>query len=188
MDEKTRTGRRINAIQKGKRGERQVAKLFRDTFGWDARRRMQYSGTEGVDDVAVGFDGLHVEVKFAQKWTINDWMSQALMDCGSNLPMIMHRKSRIPWIAIWPYRMTNQLFALLSKHITQPERQHDLHAFMEIYGEPRRGHVYDTMLKPAIKEGGKAIIVWSTDCYSMGACLATDLIWLTKLRRPDSAI
>lgn len=186
VDERTRKGRKINAQRKGKRGELQVAKLFRDEFGWNARRRQQHSGTEGSDDVACGFDGLHVEVKFAQKWQINDWMSQAVNDCGNNLPILLHRKSRIPWIAIWPHRYTDRLFDLIGAHIDYPHLEGHLYNFIEVYGEPRKGHVYDTLLKPAIELGEKAVIVWSTECWSMSCCLATDLKWVTKLRRMRS--
>ena len=51
---------------KGKRGEREVAKIFRDA-GYPARRSVQYNGRPGTVADVVGVPSLHIEVKFVEK-------------------------------------------------------------------------------------------------------------------------
>lgn len=179
----TKKGRRIDSRRKGKRGELEVAKLLRETFGWDARRRNQFTGGEGRDDVSCGFDGIHLEVKLAQKWVINEWMEQAWKDSnyGHSIPVVVHRKNRVPWVAIWPNQFTDRLMTLLETRVLGDKSEQCLHAFREMHGEPKRGHVWD-MLKPVV--GSKALVTWSTgDRWTLTACLLTDWLWVPKLRR-----
>jgi Holliday junction resolvase len=84
---------------KGKQGEREVAALLRDTFGIDARRAQQHKGGEESADV-VGIDGLHIEVKRTERFNRWEALDQAEYDCGANVPLIAHRKSRKPWLLI----------------------------------------------------------------------------------------
>ena len=86
---------------KGKRGEREVAKIFQKA-GFHARRSVQYNGRPGTAADVVGIPGLHIEVKLVEKESIRAWYRQAQRDAhaspGEEMPVIVHRKSREPWL------------------------------------------------------------------------------------------
>ena len=85
---------------KGKRGEREVAKIFRDA-GYPARRSVQYNGRPGTVADVVGVPSLHIEVKFVEKERIREWYRQAERDASASpeqVPVVVHRKSREPWL------------------------------------------------------------------------------------------
>jgi len=93
---------RINSRQKGAAGERELRDLFK-SFGFDARRTQQYSGTEGTSDVTVaGLPTIHVESKRAEAFKGYDWVNQARRDAGDKIPVVFWRKSREDWLAIIP--------------------------------------------------------------------------------------
>ena len=86
---------------KGKRGEREVAKILQ-TAGFPARRTVQYNGRPGTAADVVGIPGLHLEVKFVEKERIREWYRQAERDATASpdkdIPVIVHRKSWEPWL------------------------------------------------------------------------------------------
>lgn len=86
---------------KGKRGEREVAKIFQES-GFHARRSVQYNGRPGTAADVVGIPGLHLEVKFVEKERIREWYRQAERDATASpdkdIPVIVHRKSWDPWL------------------------------------------------------------------------------------------
>ena len=86
---------------KGKRGEREVAKIFQKA-GFHARRSVQYNGRPGTAADVVGVPGLHLEVKFVEKERIREWYRQAERDATASpdkdIPVIVHRKSWDPWL------------------------------------------------------------------------------------------
>ena len=86
---------------KGKRGEREVAKIFRDA-GYPARRSVQYNGRPGTAADVVGVPGMHIEVKFVEKERIREWYRQAERDARASIkqeiPIVVHRKIREPWL------------------------------------------------------------------------------------------
>ena len=94
----------VNSRNKGKRGEREVASLFRDAGFSGARRTQQYSGTEGTSDVTVPELGrLHVEVKWRQRQAVRQWMWQALSDKrDGQTPLVVHRDNNSEWLATMP--------------------------------------------------------------------------------------
>ena len=87
--------------EKGKRGERQVAALFRE-YGFDAHRGQQYHGGPDSPDV-VGVPGLHIEVKRTERLNLYDALAQAKRDAGEDLPVVIHRKNDSPWVAIMDF-------------------------------------------------------------------------------------
>ena len=86
---------------KGKRGEREVSKILQ-TAGFPARRTVQYNGRPGTAADVVGIPGLHIEVKLVEKEIIRAWYRQAQRDAHASpeneMPVIVHRKSREPWL------------------------------------------------------------------------------------------
>ena len=86
--------------EKGKRGEREVAALLR-SYEFAARRGQQFSGGDDAPDVKHNIPGLHIEVKYVEKFKLWDAMAQAHEDASpSAIPVVFHRKSRKPWLVI----------------------------------------------------------------------------------------
>lgn len=80
---------------KGKAGEREVARLCRE-YGYDTKRGQQYSG-RGEDDV-VGLPGVHIEVKRVERLNLHAAMEQSIRDAKGDIPIVVHRMSREPWM------------------------------------------------------------------------------------------
>ena len=87
----------VNSREKGKRGEREFAKLCREQGYTGARRGQQYSGIEGQD--VVGLDGIHVEVKRVERLNIHDAIDQSKRDSEKGtVPIVAHRKNNTRWL------------------------------------------------------------------------------------------
>lgn len=87
----------MNSREKGKRGERELAGVLRNS-GYDCRRGQQYCGANGDADV-VGLPGIHIECKRVERLNLEDAMSQARADAlQEEIPAVMHRKDRSPWL------------------------------------------------------------------------------------------
>ena len=93
--------------EKGKRGEREVAKILR-SYGFDARRTAQYCGKTGDASDVVGIDGFHIEVKFVEKLNIWNAVKQAERDADAEFvnhdtvkkPVVIYRKTQEDWHCI----------------------------------------------------------------------------------------
>ena len=85
---------------KGKDGERAIAKILRD-HGWaDARRGVQYKGGGDSPDV-VGLPGVHIEVKRVESLRLYDALDQSIADAApGETPVVFHRRNKKPWVAI----------------------------------------------------------------------------------------
>ena len=89
----------INSNQKGKVGERELAKKLRE-YGYNCRRGQQFSGANGDADV-VGLEGIHIEVKRVERLNIHDAVDQAKRDSlpfDTKLPAVFHRKNNCKWL------------------------------------------------------------------------------------------
>ena len=88
----------INSREKGKRAEREIAKILKEEYGFDnARRGVQYSGLEGED--VVGLPMLHLEIKAVERLNLRDAMAQSERDAKEDqIPVVMHKKNRKPWL------------------------------------------------------------------------------------------
>lgn len=83
----------MNSRNKGKEGERQLAK-FLQKHGYDARRGQQYAGINGDADV-VGVDHIHIECKYRANGhgNIYEWLAQAKRDAKEDeIPTVWHKK------------------------------------------------------------------------------------------------
>lgn len=83
--------------EKGKRGERMLAAELTRLFGVQCRRRQQYNGTDGSDDV-VFLPGVHVESKFVEKLNVREAVRTAVENCGDDIPIVCHKTSRDEWL------------------------------------------------------------------------------------------
>ncbi len=89
----------LNSKTKGSKGELDAAKELSRLFGTACRRGQQYSGLEGRD--VVGMDGVHVEVKRKEKMNLYTSVEQAVNDATEgDVPLVLHRRNRKPWLAI----------------------------------------------------------------------------------------
>ena len=94
----------MNSREKGKRGERQLAKELQ-SYGYDTKRGQQYCGAEGNADV-VGLPGIWIECKRAEQLRMKEWLSQATEDAISAsknegryiIPTVMHRRNNEAWL------------------------------------------------------------------------------------------
>lgn len=99
----------MNSRNKGKEGERELAKKLR-SYGYDARRGQQYCGIKGDADV-VGVEGLHIECKRVETIRDEKALQQAERDARKGeIPIVMYRRNYEEWkvclrldlfIAIW---------------------------------------------------------------------------------------
>ena len=89
-----------NSKQKGKRGELEVAALFR-AHGFEARRGQQFKGTADSPDVIHDIPNLHVEVKFKEKFSLYNAMDQASSEASyPKIPTVFYRRKHKPWVAV----------------------------------------------------------------------------------------
>ena len=96
--------------EKGKVGEREVARINREAGFEDSQRGQQFQGSPDSPDVA-GVPGLHLEVKRVEKLQLWPAMSQAADDAGEDeTPVVVHRPNRKPWIAILDYKRFLEIY------------------------------------------------------------------------------
>lgn len=87
--------------EKGKRGEREIAKILRDA-GYDTKRGQQFCGINGDADV-IGLPHIHIEVKRVERLNIYDAMSQSIRDAKAyEMPTVMHRTNNRDWLVTMP--------------------------------------------------------------------------------------
>ena len=95
--------------EKGKRGERELARLLRG-YGYDARRGQQYCGAAGDADV-VGLPGVHIEVKRTEKLSLYDALAQSIADARpGEMPIVVHRRNDCQWVVIQPLEDWMKIF------------------------------------------------------------------------------
>ena len=89
---------------KGKAGERELARLLADLTGHDVRRRVrQHDG----DDDLVGVPGWSIEAKrykAAPPALVAQWWGQAVEQSRRTnaLPVLFYRADRADWRVVWP--------------------------------------------------------------------------------------
>lgn len=88
----------MNSKQKGKRGELEAAKAWRELFGGEARRSQQFAGVSGSSDLA-DTPGLAIEVKRRESLNVHGAVEQAKEAAAANeVPLVLHRKNGKPWL------------------------------------------------------------------------------------------
>ena len=90
----------INSRDKGCRGERQVAEIYR-TRGFKARRGQQFCGGGNSPDVVVDdIPFVHHEVKWVKHLNLNMAYIQARQDAGvDKMPVVIHKVNSDQWKA-----------------------------------------------------------------------------------------
>src|SRR5262245_4015956 len=90
----------LRSRNKGKSGEREAAAELRRLLRAEARRGRQFCGSDESPDLITDVPDVHFEVKRAEAFRLYAALGQALADCGSRIPVILHRSNRRPWVAI----------------------------------------------------------------------------------------
>ena len=101
---------------KGKRGERELAKELRRIFNIEARRGRQYKGTPDSPDVVTSIDELHFECKRVERLQLYPSLEQAASDSGDSLPILAHRKNGKKWIVALYLDDVPELCRILNEH------------------------------------------------------------------------
>jgi len=94
--------KKINSRAKGCRGELELSKYLQG-YGFDARRGQQFKGgSDSPDIVSNALDalGFQVECKRVEAGNLYNWLEQAKADAGTKVPVVMHRRSDKPWVAV----------------------------------------------------------------------------------------
>ena len=81
--------------EKGKRFERQVAKMFKE-WGYGAYRTAQFRGNTGQAADVEGVPGIHIEAKHQEQMRLYDWAAQAKRDSKEQKPVVIHKANNKP--------------------------------------------------------------------------------------------
>lgn len=104
----------MNANQKGKKGERELATVLK-SYGYECRRGQQYCGSNGDADV-VGLPGIHIECKRVERLNIYDAIEQSKSDArDGEMPTVMHRKNRKEWLVTMPLEDWMKLYKTMKE-------------------------------------------------------------------------
>jgi Holliday junction resolvase len=110
----------MNSRQKGKRGEREAAKILNAHFGLTARRGVQFQGGIDSPDVRGVWDGTHAEIKRVENLDIYAAIDQAVRDSGGKVPFVMHRKNNKPWLVTVRVEDLAEFIRRIKEHKDEP--------------------------------------------------------------------
>ena len=98
---------------KGKRFEREVAKLF-TVNGYDAYRTSQFKGNTGQAGDIEGVPHLHIEAKHQERMNLYEWVNQSVSDAKAqgkgNLPIVVHKANNKPVLVTMEFQDWIRLF------------------------------------------------------------------------------
>lgn len=102
--------------EKGKRGERDLAKKLNSLFNVSARRGQQYKGAPDAPDV-IAFDDIHIECKRVEKFNAYNAMNQAEDDAGNKVPIVLHKRNYKPWLVVVKLDDLPELIRILEEYL-----------------------------------------------------------------------
>lgn len=110
----------VNSRSKGKRGELECARLFRE-YGYSARRGQQFSGANGDPDVA-GVDYIHIECKRREKLNVYDAMAQSKRDSREGeIPTVIWRKNDASWLVTMEFEDWIKFYTAYEQNMKETE-------------------------------------------------------------------
>lgn len=86
-----------SARNKGANGERELANLLRDNWGYETRRGQVFNHQSDI----IGLKGIHPEVKRVEKLNVQQAMEQAIKEAqirNDGVPTIFHRRNNKEWL------------------------------------------------------------------------------------------
>ena len=106
---------------KGKKGERELAKELSRALGVKARRGVQFQGSPDSPDVITDIPEIHIECKRTERFRLYESLDQAINDAGVNkIPVVCHRQNLQPWVVVLRLDDLKQLSHIIAK-ITNDE-------------------------------------------------------------------
>lgn len=83
--------------RKGAVGERELANILKNKYGYNTRRGQQHGGYFEAD--VVGLSGIHIECKRCRNLQIYKWIEQAKNDKrDGEIPVVMFRRDKQQWL------------------------------------------------------------------------------------------
>lgn len=82
---------------KGANGERELARILRDNWGYEVKRGQCFNHQSDL----VGLAGIHPEVKRVEKLNVHEAMKQAIVEAeirNDGLPTVFHRRNNTEWL------------------------------------------------------------------------------------------
>ena len=82
---------------KGANGERELANLLRDNWGYETRRGQVFNHQSDI----IGLKGIHPEVKRVEKLNVQQAMEQAIKEAqirNDGIPTVFHRRNNKEWL------------------------------------------------------------------------------------------
>lgn len=94
----------MNSCRKGKKGERELARVLRE-HGFEASRNAQQQqsggGYDRPDVVVEALPGVHWEAKRCERFYLYDALDQARRDSADGqIPVVAHRRNRCRWVVV----------------------------------------------------------------------------------------
>jgi Holliday junction resolvase len=110
--------------EKGKRGEQEIARLFR-AEGYDVDRVPNSGGLHIPGDIT-GLDGFHIEVKRQEVIRILEWCRQSETEApDETIPLVIWRRSREPWRVTLPLAFFFKMIKEEHSEVTNRAREAD---------------------------------------------------------------
>lgn len=98
--------------RKGANAELEAIRILHE-YGWGFAKRTSDGRTQsGRGDVANGPAGCAIEVKRHEKLNVPQALRKLSEDAGPDIPILVHRPSRTPWMATLPFEELLPLLAL----------------------------------------------------------------------------
>ena len=106
---------------KGKVGERELARELSRVLGVSARRGVQFCGGPDSPDVVTDIPGIHFECKRTERFRLYEALDQAVEDGGiEKIPVVMHRQNKKPWVAVVRLDDLPRLSTILAQYQNTP--------------------------------------------------------------------
>jgi hypothetical protein len=98
---KTQSAKGRKSRNKGKVGEREVAREFARLFDCDARRGQQFKGGPNSPDIETSINGVYVSVKRREALRLYPALDEAIRDAGDgDVPIVVYRKNLREWLCV----------------------------------------------------------------------------------------
>ena len=112
------TGR--GSKQKGDRYERDLAEYFNEQCGISSHRTPLSGGgrKEALADL-IGTPGIAIEAKRVEKINLTEFMTQAVKNCGNDLPVVITRRNKQSLENSYVFMRLHEWMALYRAFLTQ---------------------------------------------------------------------
>ena len=135
MGEKTKEQVGKGSRAKGAGGERELARILKDEYGYETRRGFTFNRQSDV----VGLPGIHIECKRVENLNLRKALDQSVREAKvrrDGLPVVMYRKNYRKWKVAM---QLDHFLELLRVEAKAEDRSQivrmDLDEWMDVYGD-----------------------------------------------------